>query len=122
MKRIFVVTIAAAIIAMLVFPSMLFAEEGDANYTVGVKEQVGQAGKYVLGEKDPDTSQPNDTPNDNSIAEKNNGSEDVATGDGDTEVLAFTGYNQFYYFTASFLVIIAALALVMVSKTQRRGK
>ena len=91
MKKILIIVIVAALAVMLTFPAILFAEEGDANSTVGVREQDGQAGQYILGDKDTGTTQPDDTINDNSTAEVNNGSIDGATGDGDTEVFCIDG-------------------------------
>ena len=52
MKKILIITIVIALAVMLTFPAILFAEEGDANSTVGVREQSGQAGQYVLGDRD----------------------------------------------------------------------
>jgi len=91
MKKMVILTIVLALAVMLAFPAVLFAEEGDANSTIGVREQSGQAGQYILGDKDSGTPQPSDTINDNSNAERNNGSIDGATGDGDTEVYCIDG-------------------------------
>ena len=89
MKKIPIVIIVVAIAAMLTFPAILFAEEGDANSTVGVREKSGQAGQYVLGDRD--GTSPDDTKGDSTIAEKTNSSGDGATGDGDTEVFCIDG-------------------------------
>jgi len=91
MIKIFIGAIIFSVAVMMIFPAVLFAEEGDANSTIGVREQEGEAGQYILGDKDADTSQPDDTINDNSTAEINNGSEDGATGDGDTEAFCIDG-------------------------------
>jgi len=91
MKKVIFLTAVTALVVMLAFPAILFAEEGDANSTIGVREQENQAGQYILGDKDADTDQPNDTINDNSTAEVNNSSEDGSTGDGDTEVYCIDG-------------------------------
>jgi hypothetical protein len=91
MKKIIVIAAVAALAAMLAFPAILFAEEGDTNSTIGLREQEGEAGQYILGNKDPDAEQPNDTINDSSTAEINNGSQDGAAGDGDTEAFCIDG-------------------------------
>ena len=91
MRKVIILIAAVMLAVTFTFPAILFAEEGDANSTVGVREQDNQAGQYILGDKDTGTTQPNDTINDNSTAEVNNGSIDGATGDGDTEVFCIDG-------------------------------
>ena len=78
MKKVLIITTIIALSIMLAFPAILFAEEGDANSTVGVREQDGQAGQYILGDRDSSTPQPDDTKLD-------------TEGDGDTEVFCIDG-------------------------------
>ena len=76
MKKVLIVMVVIALAIMLAFPSILFAEEGDVNSTVGVREQDGTAGQYILGDRD--NVAPDDTIGD-------------SEGDGDTEVFCIDG-------------------------------
>ncbi|MCD4670265.1 MAG: hypothetical protein K8S14_07455, partial [Actinomycetia bacterium] len=107
MKKILVITIAMALAAMLTFPAILFAEEGDVNSYIGSRDSgPGGAGQYILGDKesdpaDPQTPQPDDTIGDNNEAQIANGDTDNdgdgerdgagAAGDGDTEIFCIDG-------------------------------
>ncbi|TET50822.1 MAG: hypothetical protein E3J58_02975 [Actinomycetota bacterium] len=95
MKRILIVTIVIAVAVMLTFPAILFAEEGDANSYIGRRESgPGDAGQYILGDKESSTPQPDDTILDDTDEEKDNeesGSDTDGRGDGDTEVFCIDG-------------------------------
>ncbi|HAJ95734.1 MAG TPA: hypothetical protein DCP02_05825, partial [Actinobacteria bacterium] len=107
MKKVLIITMVIALAIMLAFPAILFAEEGDANSTVGVRDTDGNydgfsVGQYILGDEDADTPQPSDDLGDNTPAEKTNGDADddldgerdgagAIDGDGDTEVFCIDG-------------------------------
>lgn len=60
MKKVLIITVVIALAIMLAFPSILFAEEGDANSTVGVRDTDGDGvqtyggtytDQYILGDE-----------------------------------------------------------------------